>query len=88
MIAQPKPRLVPMLPVKPFDLEAALAGALFIHRFDAVRPDAWTRVSTTIVKIDDPTHPAFRARSASAKRHSIASWRNTRRPKTGRKLNN
>lgn len=56
---QPKLTLTPTIPVKPFDLDAALAGAPFIHRFDAVRSDARTRISTTIVKIDHPEHPAI-----------------------------
>ena len=39
-----------------FDLDAALNGAPFIHKFDATRPDAATRVSTTIIPVSHPRH--------------------------------
>lgn len=39
-----------------FCLDAALKGAPFIHRFDATRPDAAARVSTTIIPVSHPKH--------------------------------
>ena len=39
-----------------FSLDAALKGAPFIHRFDAKRPDAAARVSTTIIPVRHPKH--------------------------------
>jgi hypothetical protein len=47
------------IPVKPFDVDAALAGAPFIHRLDACGDDARSRVSRTIVKLDHPEHPVI-----------------------------
>ena len=44
---------------KPFDLTAALSGAPFIHRCDVNRPDASARISSAIVRIDHPEHPAY-----------------------------
>jgi hypothetical protein len=39
-----------------FNLDAALNGAPFIHRYDATRPDAAQRVSTTIIPVSHPKH--------------------------------
>jgi hypothetical protein len=39
-----------------FNLDAALNGAPFIHRYDATRPDADKRASTTIIPVRHPKH--------------------------------
>jgi hypothetical protein len=55
-----RPHLVPpRIPVKPFNIFEALKGAPFIHRLDATKPNAWDHVSTVIVRIDHPEHPAY-----------------------------
>jgi|GEM_PF-6433285 len=45
--------------LKPFDLDAAMRGAAFIHRFDIGRPRWEQRILRKVRFFDDPDHPAY-----------------------------
>ena len=46
-----------MIATRPFDLDAALSGTPFIHRFDVKRPDAERHTSTVLIPVSHPNAP-------------------------------